>query len=271
MRTCCGSMRWVAMKRTANDREFSASLAAEKLIDYYGIRQATDIRLEEIAMDRGVFVHRGALSGMDGFLLRKGHRGLVRVRESIASVGQRRYVIGHELGHWELHAGISQAWLCTSQDIHDYGGSEVELEANAFSSSLLMPSRLFQPRCSQALSFQAIKSLADEFRTSLMASAIRFVHFSNEDCYVVFSQDDKVKWFRRCPRGSEQFIWPGENLSDESLAYLVEFDDEPTPELTEVPIGAWFPKLSNVQGMELFEQSVMLTEDGLVMSLLVLV
>lgn len=57
----------------------SASLAAEKLIDYYGIRCAADIRLEEIAMDRGVFVHRGPLSGMDGFLLRQGGRGFVRV------------------------------------------------------------------------------------------------------------------------------------------------------------------------------------------------
>lgn len=259
------------MKTKPADLEFSASLAAEKLIEYYGIRSASDIRLEDIAMDRGVFVHRGALSGMDGFLLRKGSRGFIRVRESISTLGQRRYVIGHELGHWELHADVSQAWLCTSQDIHDYGGSAVELEANAFSSSLLMPSALFQPRCSQALSFQTIKGLAEEFRTSLMASAIRFVHFSNEDCYVVFSQADKVKWFRRSPRGSEQFIWPGSSLSDDSLAYLVEYDDEPATALTEVPLGAWFPKLANAYGMELYEQSVMLTEDGLVMSLLVLI
>lgn len=259
------------MTRTLNDREFSASIAAEKLIDYYGIRCAADIRLNEIAMDRGVFVHSGPLSGMDGFLLRKGRHGFVRVRESIASVGQRRYVIGHELGHWELHAGISQAWLTTSQDIHDYGGSEVELEANAFSSALLMPTRLFSPRCSQAFSFQTVKSLADEFRTSLTASTIRFVHFSDEDCYVVFSQADKVKWFRRSPLGSEQFIWPGSDVSDESLAYSVDFEDVPGPELVEVPVGAWFPKLANTQGTELFEQSIMLTEDGLVMSLLVLV
>jgi Zn-dependent peptidase ImmA (M78 family) len=259
------------MKKTLVDLEFSASLAAEKLIDFYGIRSASDIRLEEIAMDRGVFVHRGSLSGMDGFLLRKGNRGFIRVRDSIPTLGQRRFVIGHELGHWELHADVSQAWLCSSQDIHDYGASAVELEANAFSSSLLMPSALFQPRCNQALSFQLIKGLAEEFRTSLMASAIRFVQFSKEDCYVVFSQDDKVKWFRRSPRGSEQFISPGSGLSDESLAYLVEYDEEPMPELTEVPLGAWFPKLANVHGMELYEQSVMLTEGGLVMSLLVLI
>lgn len=259
------------MKKTTADLEFSASLAAERLIDHYGIRSASDIRLEEIAMDRGVFVHRGQLSGMDGFLLRKGNRGFVRVRESISSLGQRRYVIGHELGHWELHVGVSQAWLCTSQDIHDYGGSTVELEANAFSSSLLMPSMLFQPRCCQALSFQTIKNLAEEFRTSLMASAIRFVQFSNEDCYVVFSQSDKVKWFRGSPRGSGMFIWPGSDISDESLAYNVAFGDEPEAEMTEVPVGAWFPKLANSDGIELFEHSVMLTEDGLTMSLIVLV
>jgi len=258
------------MKKTTADLEFSASLAAERLIDYYGIRSASDIRLEEIAIDRGVFVHRGPLSGMDGFLLRKGNRGFVRVRQSISSLGQRRYVIGHELGHWELHVCVSQAWLCTSQDIHDYGGSTVELEANAFSSALLMPSRLFQPRCNEAFSFQTVKSLADEFRTSLMASAIRFVQFSNEDCYVVFSQADKVKWFRRSPCGSEQFIWPGTDLSDESLAYNVDFLDEPLA-MTKVPVRAWFPNERNLEGFELFEQSIMLTEDGLVMSLLVLI
>ena len=158
-----------------------------------------------------------------------------------------------------------------AQDIHDYGGSPVELEANAFSSSLLMPRALFQPQCCQALSFHAIKTLAEDFRTSLMASAIRFVQFSNEDCYVVFSENDKVKWFKRSPRGSEMFIWPGAEISDESLAYDVAFGDEPATELTEVPVGAWFPKVADADGIELFEQSVMLTEYGLIMSLLVLV
>lgn len=251
--------------------EFAAVLAAERLIDYYGISAPEQIKLEQIAMDRGVFVHKGKLSGMDGFLLRKGSRGFVRVRESITSIGQRRFVIGHELGHWELHAGVSQAWLCTSNDIHDYGGSDVELQANAFSSALLMPPALFQPRCTVGLSFKVIQKLALEFRTSLMASALRFVHFSNEDCYVVFSQDDKVRWFRRSLRGSEQFIWPGSAINDDSFAYSASFDDEPSPEPAEVPVGAWFPKLKHSTGIELYEQSVVLTEDGLVMSLLILV
>lgn len=257
------------MGRSKSDLEFSAALAAENLIDYYGINSPEQIRLEEIAMDRGVFVHSGALSGMDGFLLRKGHRGFVRVRQSIPSVGQRRFVIGHELGHWELHSGISQAWLCTSKDIHDYGGSDVEMEANAFSSALLMPSKLFRPRCTEPLSFNLIESLANEFRTSLMASALRFVHFSREDCYVVFSSDDKVLWFRASPHGSAQFITPGRRLSDQSLAYSVDFDDEPNG-AEEVPVKAWFPKLGG-DGNEVYEESVMLTEDGLVMTLLIIV
>ena len=57
----------------------------------------------------------------------------------MTEVGRRRFGIGHELGHWELHLDLSQGWLCSSHNIHAYRGSAAEIEANVFAAALLMP------------------------------------------------------------------------------------------------------------------------------------
>lgn len=260
------------MKRRKSDRECRASEAAERLVDYYGITRPAEIRLVDIAMDRGVFVHSAPLKGMDGFLLRKGSKGIIRVRSGIRLVGQRRFVVAHELGHWELHSDLSQAWVATAEDINDYGGSAAELEANAFASTLLMPPKLFDPMAHDVrLSFQAVAKLAEEFQTTITAAAVRLIEATRRDWYVVFSQGDVIKWFRSSPHGTGQFVKPGARVPEQSLANQTAFADELSPGLREVAASTWFPCLKRASGLELYEQSVVLTEDAYTITLLSLV
>jgi Zn-dependent peptidase ImmA (M78 family) len=199
-----------------------AVAAAEglRVWNLYGFKTPTDLVLEDLAFAMGVLVVCGRLENCDARLLRKGERGLIRVSDAISEPGRRRFAIAHELGHWELHKNVSQAVACTSEDmVKKYKASPEEVEANYFASSLLMPEPLFGPRCDgKRPSVELVRTLADEFGTSLTATAIRIVELSQDYCAVVFSENGRVRWFR-ASEAFEGAFWqdPGSRLPATSV------------------------------------------------------
>ena len=73
-------------------------------------------------MDRNVLVREGALSGSEAYLIRKGNKGIIRVRKDIPEAGRKRFAIAHELGHWEMHSEETQLKFCSEDDIGGYQG-----------------------------------------------------------------------------------------------------------------------------------------------------
>src|SRR5713101_7903067 len=118
-----------------------AEAAAFRITKNYGCLHPADIKLEDLAWDRGVTVSTGVLVGSEGRLIRKGRRGLIRVRASENQIGRRRFSIAHELGHWELHQE-TQWIVCSSENLRDYKTSPLEAEANTFAADLLTPAYL---------------------------------------------------------------------------------------------------------------------------------
>ena len=115
-----------------------AKAAAFKLSKRYGFLHPAQMTLEDIAWDRGVVIAPGSLDGSEARLVRKGKRGIIRVRAGAGEVGRRRFGIAHELGHWEQHE--ESQWLaCSAADLRDYKKSPEEAEANTFAAELLMP------------------------------------------------------------------------------------------------------------------------------------
>lgn len=116
---------------------------------------------------------------------------------------RRRFTLGHELGHLLLSHG---ATACSAKDIHGKGSSPQEREANVFSSRLLIPSRLFRqdikgvhPR------FSEVGKIADEYKTSMTATAVRYVEETKDPCALLylasgnkwFAKSNFVQWFVR--------------------------------------------------------------------------
>ena len=185
------------MTNSAKPDLIEARYRARFVCELLNITSPADIVVEDIAMARGVYVTEGRLDGAEARLLRSGNKGLVRLKADLPEVGRKRFAAAHELGHWEMHAGVSPFALCTTEDIAAYGGTAQEIEANAFAGELLMPTLLVRPRCEDVTPhLDAIRAVAGEFQTTLTAAAVRFVEECRETCVVVFSVDRKVKWWR---------------------------------------------------------------------------
>ncbi len=109
-----------------------------------------------------------------------------------------RFSISHELGHYYLddHRGFLMrgggAHSSTSEFVAD---DIVEREADAFAAGLLMPSKLFCPIVNEKEpTIQRIKSIADDFQTSWVSTAIRSVSVSDFPCEIVGLREARVAW-----------------------------------------------------------------------------
>lgn len=259
---------------TPNDsfkaNETRAKRLADELIRHYAITEPQEIRLEDISMDRNVFVREGSLKGAEAYLARKGKKGVIRIREDIPEVGRKRFAIAHELGHWEMHFEEDQLRFCSEDDIGGYRGSSLEIEANVFASELLIPTRLagkeyrFAPPC-----LDTIKNLSETYNVSLTAAAVKFVQLSNEDCLAVFSKDGIVQWWRK---GNGSHFIPGVEknhpLDPESEAHEIFRGRKPSARITKVATQAWFPYLRNPESFEVNEQSIKLGNYPTILTLL---
>lgn len=246
---------------------------ATQLWNLYGFRSPGELVLEDLALALGVIVVEAPLAKADARLIRKGPRGLVRVRNDIPETGRKRFALAHELGHWLIHKEQTQINACTDQDmVAKYKASAPEIEANYFAAELLMPQKLFMSRIRKLRpSFALVKELAGEFGTSLTATAIRCAEVTDDYWAVVISEAGRVRWWRGSERFEERFwIEPGTILSPESAAGSV-FEGEPAPTgPVDVDREAWASCREGYDDSILIEEALPLPDYDQVLSLLYL-
>lgn len=216
--------------------------AAFRILQELGFPHPREIDLKDLAMDRNVFVREGELKGAEGRLLRKKKHGIIHIQRGIIPEGRRRFTIAHELGHWELHAAYSQ-WLCSADDMRDYGQSPLEVEANYFAAELLMPNSHFRAAClNHEPSMALLESLAADFQTTLTSTAIRFADVSKRRVVVVYYQNNVVRWSYSDSKKNLPSVVTGKPIPQFSSATL---------DPGEVAVGMdhyedadWFPQIS---------------------------
>ncbi len=249
----------------------SAVAEAFRLWRLYGFSTPRELVLEDVALAQGVVVLEGRLDSADARLIRTGTRGLIRIKADIPEPGRKRFAVAHELGHWLLHKSISQVLACTSEDmVAKYKASAPEIEANYFAAELLMPEKLFAPRIARTdLSLQLLKDLAIYFQTTLTATAIRYMDFSDDYCAFVVSEAGRVRWWRGSTR-FEELCWiePGMQLSRDTIAGGA-FMGESVPNGPErVDAFAWIKNAERLESETLLEEVLMADRYGQVISLL---
>jgi Zn-dependent peptidase ImmA (M78 family) len=245
----------------------TARAASYRVTKDYSISDPADIVLEDIAMARGVLVMETNLKGADARLFQKGSQGVIRVKANL-SKGQKRFAIAHEIGHWEIHKGISQIAYCSDSQIAGYKASAEELEASCFASELLMPTGLFRPLSQEAdPSLELIKQLADKFNTGLTATALRFVELNENPCMIVLSDGKNMRWWRK-NNGSGPYWLESRQKIDSTLANKCMVQISDVALTGQVPISAWFPRIEQEDRDTVFEQSMRLGSFNTVLTLL---
>jgi Zn-dependent peptidase ImmA (M78 family) len=249
-------------------KDIAAKAEAYQIVELYSFTKPEEIILENIAMARGVLVVEGPLHGAEARLVRKGGRGIIRVSEDLREMGRKRFSIAHELGHWELHKDIFSD-VYSEVAMKGYGVNKIEIEANIFAAELLMPSKLFRPRCEDVQpNLQSIKRLADEFNTSFTSAIVRFVDETDHSCAVVFSAEGRVTWWRPSRKCEEIWFESKQEIRKGSLAWECLNGNSVPSRWQRVPAEIWLHDPGKYEINKVFEQSILLGGYGVVLSLL---
>lgn len=221
--------------------------------------ETPDFDVEDIAYELGIDVIIGGVSSGDARIIRTDYgRGVIRLNKAIVEPARQRFSIAHELGHWELHPNISQGYLCTGQNLRDYGKSPEEAEANWFAATLLMPKFMLPASMfRQDPSFATLSALASDFRTSMTAAARRFVELSKQPIMLVASSGGIVTWTARSKSAKERYYYvakgapiPPDSVTRETVTIKTTETRSASIEPT-----AWFPELNFEEETELFEEA----------------
>lgn len=247
-----------------------AAAEAMRLLDYFGVTSPEEISLEDMAAGLDLEVRFVALEAAEAHLIRVGDVGTITVNSRLAERGAQRFAIGHELGHWQMHREISQAFFCSAEDLREYRNNGRELEANTFAAELLMPKAMIDPKLlSQEPDWSIIQRFASQFNVTPITAAVRYAELARHPVIAVFSDGRNVRWWRE-NRLRARGLWleSRQALSMDSICYHLPSEPDQTPTLEQVPWDAWFPHIRRGDDAELFEIAAPLDDKGMLLSLL---
>ena len=225
------------------------------LIQRFGI-ETPDFSVEDIAFAMGIEIEYGGISNADAWLVKNDDRnGIIRLNANIVEPARQRFSIAHEIGHWELHPGVMQGYLCTAKDLRDYGRSPEEAEANWFAATLLMPKFLIpEVILKRDPTFATIRQMAKDFKTSLTAAARRFVELSKQPVVLVSSSNNRINWTARSKSAGYYFVQWGSMVPEHSLTAETVAAGRIESPAEKIEPATWFPELNFSEDSELFEE-----------------
>ncbi len=139
------------------------------------------------------------LEGFDGLLKanKAKSKWLIVYNSATPSEGRKRFTIAHEFGHYILHRHQQDIFQCGDGDIEtgDNNERDIEVEADLFASTLLMPLDDFRRQVDgQQVSFDLLGHCADRYGVSLTAAALRWTEIAPKRAVLVASRDDHMLW-----------------------------------------------------------------------------
>lgn len=118
------------------------------------------------------------------------------------SPGRARFTLAHEFGHYLAHRHLagSAGFSCSADDIArgQAAGRDIEREADEFAAALLMPFDDFrrQVGARDAADLHLLSACADRYGTSLLATVLRWLAYTERRAVLVVARDGFVDWSR---------------------------------------------------------------------------
>ncbi len=229
---------------------------AKLLLEEYNIKTAADLDLEELAGAEYLIVEEEDLSNHLGRISFGSEYGLIKIDSKIKEPGQKRFTLGHEMGHYfnerdaltgsriksgtgsEIKSGTGsriksgtgslskregeaegRTYKCTAATLLSNTGREGD--ANEFAAELLMHKPWFRDYVrNKKINFELIKDIAINFNVSLTAAAIRYASIGKYPAAVILSKNGKVAWSYISEYFPFKWIPKGYKVRKESAAYM---------------------------------------------------
>lgn len=179
-----------------------AITAVKKIYDECGITDPLQLSIEDVINSKNIVIKEEEIDGADGRILMNENSGVITINSKIDFPPKKRFILAHELGHFELHRNIKKGFSDNDETLnHSYqiNFSVEEVEANEFAAEYLMPTELFYSECKgKVFNHKVIEHLANRFQVSKTAAILKFVKKDNGNhpIFVVCCQDNKMKWFK---------------------------------------------------------------------------
>lgn len=198
---------------------------AEALLQEMGVTEPAEIDLDAIAHHVGARVRYRPLNGCEAHILGCNGHAIITVK-SDSSARRKRFSIAHELGHWRFHRG--KTLVCRVDEYRPREAQSAEKVADGYAADLLMPRYLFQPIGSRigSVTFRSIGELAETFKTSLTATAIRLIDLDIVPALLICHGKNGRRWFARAP-SIDRAWFPRDDLDPASSAFGVQFGGRP--------------------------------------------
>jgi len=248
----------------------SPSELAFRLLDRLGIQGKPD--LAQIGERIGLRIEEVDAQAFEGSLVRalNGPKGIIAVKKTIREPTRKRFTIAHEIGHYIIPSHRTLENVCTTGMVETWLENllKPESEANEFAVELLLPARHVRgPLRLGDPSVDTIARVANQFETSLTATALRFIDLTDLACAVVWSERNRARWYRRSK--ALPFYLPKEILPCAgSYASRVANGQVAQKDFAEVPSETWLDH-RDTDGVErVLEHSIQLPNYDAVFTLL---
>jgi Zn-dependent peptidase ImmA (M78 family) len=166
----------VSAQRKREVRQWARDLVAQ-----HGVTKPP-IPVDRIAKSQGISLQYAPLDEeLSGMAFIKGTTAVIAVN-ALHHPNRQRFTIAHELAHHVLHAPLLRSGVHVDKVILERaqlaakGTDDLEIEANAFASELLMPRDLFEPLVDREFDLNdeaSVLALARRFKVSLAALQFR--------------------------------------------------------------------------------------------------
>lgn len=228
--------------------------------------------LSDICKKLGLRVKEVPATGFDGALVRSrsAQKGIVAVNARIREQSRKRFTVAHEIGHFVIPHHRLLGNICEQRAIESFSTrlQRPELEANEFAAEFLLPSdvlrRTFKLR---EFSLAQISAVANDFETSLTATARCFLNLTDLPCALVWSVSGNARW---CARSAAfRFFLPLEELPGPTSFAAKLFSRAAVPtDFAAVQPDAWLDRGNAASVETLLEHSIFLPNYDAVLTLL---
>ncbi|OEZ60123.1 ImmA/IrrE family metallo-endopeptidase [Duganella sp. HH105] len=229
---------------------------------------ALEVTKQKFSEPVGIIKPHG-IDGIDGMLSKRNkHKDwCISYDENVVVPGRINFTLAHELGHYLLHRTVRDTFQCGQKEMMDYDSLEsrrIEAQANTFASYLLMPRNDFDTQIKgQEISFELFGHCAERYQTSLTATILKWLEFTEETAMLVVADHDEFICWSFCSQSAKRlgvYKAPGEVVPASALEYL-KTNTSNTRSPRRALAGVWHPTEEAIECVivsDQFEQLIFL-------------